>query len=228
LKRSSLQLTLSSPLKKKKINKEGSAAEETECRFENYRKEENSRQEQENISIQGSQNKSEVSYPCIQCHFSFSSVQELLIHAAILHFGTQLQDQFQILPLGGSSCHTCCHTFSSNAELLQHLGLAHKGLLRHFNGYKACGARVLEKNMDDFRLAEQRSFMCKLCPSEEFPTHELAVTHVNDKHLSKEICRQIVLTLRASQGEAGLTCTLCSKKFEGKMEGLLHLERHHR
>jgi hypothetical protein len=168
------------------------------------------------------------SYPCIQCHSSFPTVQTLLVHAAIVHFAKQLQEQFNISPSGGSSCHACCHTFSCNSDLLKHLGLAHKGLLKEFYQYKACGLRILEKKMDAYRLAEQRVFECKLCPLQEFSTHEQAASHVNECHLSLNTCQNIMRTLGSLQWEEGLTCERCSAKFKSKLAGWLHLERCHR
>jgi len=112
-------------------------------------------------------------------------------------------------------------------ELLKHLGLAHKGMLKHLVNYKACGMRILEKTMNAFRLAEQRVFQCKLCHLEEFSTHEKAVSHVNECHLSEKTCQNIMRTLGSIQGEERLTCAKCNAKFEVKLAAWLHLERCH-
>jgi hypothetical protein len=168
------------------------------------------------------------SYPCPCCRKSFPTVLQVLTHAAVRHFASQLEQIFNIQPHDGATCPSCRHTFHDNAELLIHLGLAHGGLLQPFLEYKMCGSRILQKVMERHRLAEGRLYYCRLCPDVKYSNHEHVVEHVTTCHLTEAIRKHIEETLRWSIGEERLTCARCFKHFESRLDGLLHLEQSHK
>jgi hypothetical protein len=147
---------------------------------------------------------------------------------AIVHCACQLKKDFSISLHGGSTCYICQHDFGANDRLVTHLGLAHKGLLKYLKDYEACTKINILSAMEIFRLTEKTVVpSCFLCQDIEFSNLEQAVDHLKFKHIVQDDQDFIDKTLQP-KGKSGQSCLLCYKDFESWLEGLHHLENHHR
>ncbi|MFO0005841.1 MAG: hypothetical protein ACK559_32420, partial [bacterium] len=146
---------------------------------------------------------------------------------AIVHCACQLKEDFSISLHDGSTCYICQHDFGANDRLVTHLGLAHQGLWKYLDDYQACTKRSILSAMNYFRLTEKTVPSCFGCPDIELRNLEQAVDHLKLKHIVQDDQDFIDKTLQP-KGKSGQSCLLCYKDFESWLEGLHHLENHHR
>ena len=188
---------------------------------------------------------SQATFPCKECHFSFSRSDHLENHMKIhmykpsqskVHDSTSVRDSaresYTLKPDGQPSfqCQACGTSFSKSIHLRIHTRIRHGRLT------EMCDSALRNEAEKSIVLSKQNKlpFQCKVCHA-SFNKHDLFKRHI-DNHIAErqftcDVCDSIErgglqAHMRAHTHERQFLCDVCGRAFREGSALRLHMYTH--